>query len=116
MPAWPGNLQPYPLVADYEESAPDTMLRTEMDAGPAKLRQRFTAAARPISGSVVMKTKSELNDLDAFFVTTLKGGTLAFDWQDRNGVTRSYRFTAPPRYTFLEPDRIKVSMKLEIMP
>jgi hypothetical protein len=116
MAIWPGNLQPYPLVADYAESPPNTMLRTEMDSGPAIMRQRYVAGPRPISGSVVLRSKQELNDLDTFFVTTLKGGTLPFTWNDRNAVPRTFRFTAPPSYAFLEPDKIKVTMALEIMP
>lgn len=116
MASWPATLPPYPLVEDYAESPPNTMLRTEMDAGPAKMRQRYTAAPRPITGSVVLRSKLELEDFDTFFVTTLKGGTLPFTWNDRNAVPRTYRFTAPPSYAFLEPDKIKVTMALEILP
>jgi hypothetical protein len=116
MPSWPINLPQVLLVDGYQESPPDTMLITEMDAGPAKRRQRYTAGPRPISGSVILDSKAKLDTFDAFFVTELKGGTLTFTWADRNAVTQTYAFMEPPMYDFLEPNHIRVSMKLEIRP
>ena len=119
MPTWPTELQPYPLVSGYQEAPPNTAIRTEMDTGPAKQRRRYTAAPRTITGAVVLKTKAEVDVLDAFFVTTLQGGALSFDWQDRNGVTRTFRFVAGSdalTYEPIEPDRWRASMRLEIMP
>jgi hypothetical protein len=117
MPAeWPFSLPQVLLVEGYTESPPNTMLITEMDAGPAKRRQRYTAAPRPISGAVILSSKDQLNDLDEFYVTELKGGTLTFLWQDRNGDDQTYAFLEPPVYEFIEPDKIRVAMKLEIRP
>jgi len=116
MPTWPATLPQVLLVDGYAESPPNTMLRTEMDAGPAKMRQRYTAAPRPISGAVILDSKAQLNTFAAFFVTDPKGGTLTFTWEDRDAVTRTYAFTATPAYEFLEPDMIRVVMTLEIRP
>lgn len=119
MATWPATLQPYPLIEGYAESPPNTGLRTEMDAGPAKQRQRYTAAPRRITGAIVLRTKAEIDILDAFFVTELKGGTLPFDWQDRNGTTRTFRFVVGDdalTYGPVDPDQWKARMRLEVLP
>jgi hypothetical protein len=114
MPSWPINLPQVLLVDGYTESPPNTMLITEMDAGPAKRRQRYTAGPRPISGSVIVDSKAKRDTVDAFFVTELKGGTLTFTWADLNGITQTYAFMEPPVYNAIEPNVYRISMKLEI--
>jgi len=57
-----------------------------------------------------------LDTIDAFYITTLKGGTLTFAWEDRNGASKTYAFVEPPKYEFIEPEKIKVALKLEIRP
>ena len=119
MPSWPTSLMPYPLIVGYQETPPVTAIRTEVDVGPAKQRQRYTAAARRVNGTVTLRTKAEVDTLDTFYTTTLKGGSLTFEWTDRNGVTRTFRFVAGPealRYEGVDPNHWNAHMQLEVLP
>ncbi len=118
MPAWPATLPDEPLLAGYRERAPKTALRTEMDAGPAKQRNRFTAGVRPF-GFTMDLTRAQVDTLDAFFITTLEGGTLAFDWtHPRTLAAVSFRFVAieTPEYTAVSQQDWRARLKLEILP
>jgi hypothetical protein len=119
MPTWPASLMPYPLVTGYQESAPVTAIRTEMDTGIAKQRQRYTATPRRVTGAVTLPSKADLDTLYTFFTTTLSGGSLSFDWVDRNGAPCVYRFIVGPdalRWEPLDPERWLAHLQLEIMP
>lgn len=113
---WPATLPSYPLVEGYEERAPATMLRTEMDAGPAKVRRRFTAGVRVLTLEVGLTTE-QTETLDAFFVDTLQGGTLPFDWvHPRTQDPATFRFTAEPEYEPLGGEMWIAVLPLEILP
>lgn len=93
MAVWPASL-PQDLQASpgLDEQPPDVMLETQMDAGPPKARRRFTAGFRPIKGTVEV-TITQRNTLDDFFVNTLAGGTLPFDWKHpTTGAAATFRF------------------------
>ncbi len=45
-PVWPPSLPQRPLAQGFSEQAPDTLIRTQMEAGPPKVRRRFTAGIR----------------------------------------------------------------------
>ena len=116
---WPGTLPFRPLLDGYDEAPPDTALRTEMDAGPAKQRRRYTAGPRPVNASILVDSKAKLDIFDAFYVTTLQNGVLAFDWQDRNGATKTFRFIAGKdacKYEPVAPQVWAIRMKLEVLP
>jgi hypothetical protein len=116
MPAWPGTLPAAILVDGTQEQAPKNTIRTEMDAGPPKVRQRFTAGIRPIKGSLKL-TKAQVETLDVFYVTTLKSGSLRFDWtHPRTGAATEFRFTAPPSYTSQGQDTWTAQLELEVLP
>lgn len=116
MASWPGTLPQSPLLESYQETAPNGLLRTQMEAGPAKVRRRFTAAPRPFKFRVDLTT-AQVGTLDAFFLTTCAMGALAFDWlHPRTGASVSYRFVSPPAYTPADGDVWKADLDLEIMP
>lgn len=116
-PVWPASLPQDVLVEGYDEAMPDLALRTEMDAGPAKVRRRFTAGVRTFKVGSAM-TRAQVATLDTFFVTTVQGGALSFDWtHPRTQAAATFRFTRPPR-TAPEAggQRWRVELELEIMP
>lgn len=113
---WPASLPQYVLAAGYQEDVPDTAVRTAMETGPAKMRRRFTAAPRAIKCSVRLSL-SQKDTLDAFFESTLAGGTLPFDWEhpvSRAPVTM--RFTGRPVYAPRTSNRMDARLELEVMP
>jgi hypothetical protein len=83
-------------VDGYEEQLADTSLRTQMDAGPAKVRRRFTAGVTTFQVSLPMTT-AQVATFETFFSTTIAGGALAFDWvHPRTRAAVSMRIVTPP--------------------
>lgn len=114
---WPAA--PFPqklLVEGYQEQTPNIVVRTKMDAGPPKVRKRFTAGIRPITGSLDL-TAAQVATLDTFVMTTLKGGVETFDWtHPRTGAAASFKIVPPVTYTAMEPDVWRASLSLELQP
>lgn len=122
MAVWPGTL-PQRLLQNpgLTESPPDTRLETEMDAGPAKVRNRFTAAPRPIRGAIGL-TLAQRATLETFFITTLHNGVDRFDWiHPTTGSAATFRFKRTGEgpgivYRQAEPDYVVAELTLEIVP
>jgi len=116
MVAWPASLPQSPLIAGFEEDVPETALRTEMDAGPAKLRRRFTASVRPIKYPLIL-TETQVATLDTFYVTTMQAGTLPFTHtHPRTGAAINARFTKAPKYQPFKDDLWTTILEWEILP
>lgn len=117
MSAWPGSLPQSNQLRGFQEVPPKTALRTSMDVGPAKMRQRFTANVRDIK-LIFILTKAQVEILDDFFTSTLSGGALIFTWvHPRTNAAINVRFKGPPTYTILSGDDVwQATMEWEIMP
>jgi hypothetical protein len=119
--AWPGALPSLPTYVGSSETPPDTTLRTPMDAGPAKVRRRFTSGPRVLPIRLVM-TATQLNaatpnGFDAFFVTDTSGGADEWTWTNpRTGGAVTMRFVGTPTYVNLGGTAWEVSFTVEILP
>jgi hypothetical protein len=115
--AWPAALPQRVQATDYEEQQPETLLRTQMDAGPAKVRRRFTAAPRPLRVALRM-TREQVELLEAFVRDDLMDGALPFTWvHPRTEVLATLRLTAP--YVLVPQARglrWRVLLQLEVLP
>lgn len=78
MPSWPATL-PAIEKEGYSETPPDTSISTTMEAGPPKVRRRASAGVRKLIAPLTL-SKAQTQILDDFYVTTLAGGVLPFDW------------------------------------
>lgn len=118
MAAWPGTLPQLVGWSGYQRRIQDTRIRTNMDAGPPKVRSRFTARVDQQDLPVVHFTKAQWVLLDTFYTTTLAQGTLPFDMTDPlTNTTKSFRFVKPPVFgQMLGPDTIPVTLPLEVLP
>ena len=116
VPSWPTTLPQQLFVNGYSQSFAETTIKSEMDAGPAKVRRRFTAGVEPVSGTMLL-TETQLGYLRTFFVDTLLGGSLRFSWTKPPAHTTAceMRFTAPPSWTKVEGD-YEVNLSLEVLP
>lgn len=117
VPAWPAALPQTLFVGGYGQTYPNVTIKSDMDAGPAKVRRRFTAGVEPVSGTMLMDA-TELAALDTFYNTTLLGGSLRFSWTKppAHSVACEMRFTEPPTWTAIEPGMYQVSMSFEVLP
>jgi hypothetical protein len=116
MPTWPVTLPAAPLLEGFREATPDTVLRTEMEQGPAKLRQRTTAGVRTLSVGYLLSA-AQVATLETFYLTTLSGGAAAFDFtHPRTGAGVSCRFVRPPEYAAVNGNYFRAALELEILP
>ncbi|MCK6475317.1 MAG: hypothetical protein L6Q35_00630 [Phycisphaerales bacterium] len=118
---WPVSLPTAMRIRDLNGAFGAGMIRTQMDAGPAKQRPRFTAAPAPYSGSMLM-SGTQLQTLLSFYRTTLVMGADSFEWTDPlTGSAAMVRMTAPPRVTSLAPlaggdEQWQVNLDIEVLP
>jgi len=117
MVAWPASLPQKLMRAGFSEAPANTLLRTEMDAGPGKVRRRNTAGIRPVQGKITV-TKAQLTTFKTFYNDTIQGGALRFNWDEPLDDTASVemRFTKEPSWSELGPDVFQISLELEILP
>lgn len=115
-PIWPETLPSAPLASGFMETLPDTTLRTQMDMGPAKTRQRTTAGIGKLSLGFLL-TAGQVAVLRNFYQTTLSGGSLRFQITHPVTAENIYcRFLKPPAPAAVSPARFKVLLELEVLP
>ena len=115
---WPSGL-PQCVRTNYTETQGVLLLRTPMDAGPAKMRRR---GQKPTMLNVTFTmSNSELSTLENFAKNTVKG-TARFGFPEpRSGNIIEVRFSPSGdgdlySLAYLGPNLFTVSMTLEVLP
>lgn len=78
---WPSKL---PLVLRLDGltgQKENNVVRTQMDAGPAKVRRRYTVSSKRFDGSIIV-TEAQREILEYFYDHTLGSGALRFVMRD----------------------------------
>lgn len=121
MVAWPASL-PQSAYLPVVDSRQKAVLRTSMDSGPAKVRQRFTAAIRHLDFEMVFDGDQRAT-FDTFFATTISEGAVSFDFPDPvSGDTVSVRFREPVSWQQMQTGATAAErawrgkMKIEVLP
>src|SRR5262245_36088936 len=117
---WPASLSQSARVIGFELALPATSIQTPMDAGPPKTRRRFTAAPILWTTELVFD-RYQASVFTGFFVDTLQGGSLPFDWKHpQTGIFCSMLFRdpgqAPPKFTALDAGIYACVLNLLILP
>jgi hypothetical protein len=116
MATWPSALPNDPLKQAYEETFQDQTLRTKMDAGPDKVRRRFTAGARYFRMPLRL-TKDQVEIYLTFWETTLSAGSLPFDWtHPRTKGAAEFMFMGPPKISDAGGNKFLADANMEILP
>jgi hypothetical protein len=115
-PTWPASLPDAPFAGTSREGGEDpAVLRTETEAGPAKMRRRYTAQVHrwPVT---LRLTTAQAQTLDDFYHNTCQR-VLPFDWVDvLYDATTTYRFLEKPALTALGAGNWQVRFLLEQLP
>lgn len=82
MIVWPADLPQRVLAPSYSEGLGDGRLRTQMEAGPMKVRRRFSAVARPVSASFRVSPDGKAR-IERFWWEEIGGGSLPFLMPDQ---------------------------------
>lgn len=111
MADWPNTLPQVPLRAGYQNNLVDTVIRSNMGYGPAKLRQRTTSIMR--SGQFQM----HLDDAQKLILDQFYDDNMALPWTLAwPAPATQYRFTAPPQYQEITCDLWVVAVAAEVLP
>jgi hypothetical protein len=120
MDVWPATLPEFGAGTSIQDD--ESRLTSSMDAGPASVRNRFTAITKSVKTSMVM-TGAQIAIFNTFMRTTLKFGSLSFTWVNPvTGASETVRFKKNPEWTCVRPSadvnsRLwSGSMELEILP
>lgn len=112
---WPSELPTCPET-QYSESYKDNVIRSDMDAGMQKMRQRYTRQQRLLSLSYLL-TDSQLSTFSTFF-NNIKGGSLPFNFTDPVGggaiVVRLTKAVNGP--TYVTKNLWRVQFEAEVLP
>ena len=113
---WPIELPQSPLIRGYNKTKLDSRLTTNVDAGPPKVRNRFTAVPANIRLNLVID-KEQMQVLENFYYTTLNNGVRLFEWVDpRTNQIKTYRFLSPYTENPISGDLYDVVLELEEQP
>lgn len=113
--AWPGSL-PQNQFYGLRDRRSDATLRRTNDIGPADVRQRFSSASR-FMGVPIKLTNAQRSTFDTFFITTLREGSLAWDWTDPvDDASVEFRFLPPPPEWEMRAGYWVATMNLELLP
>lgn len=121
MADWPAGL-PQRLLEGATVVDDESRAISDMDSGPSSVRNRFTAITQTAKGSMVL-TGAQLETFYTFFRTTLKHGSLSFNWihpftEDACVI----RFKKKPEWACVKSDPntdarlYQAQMELEIQP
>lgn len=116
MATWPASLPQSVQQQGYGEPFGNTAIRSEVDKGPAKMRQRFTAAISNFNITMILTT-AQVATLETFYITTLAGGTAQFTWVHPRtaAAVTTMRFVKPPQISALGAN-YTAAMALEVLP
>lgn len=121
MASWPGTL-PQTILATATRTRQSGRVRSSMDSGPAKQRQRLTAVTKNYDAQIIL-TGAQLTTFNTFYETTIGNGTDSFTWTDPfTGSSETLRFREDPQETILKPDATandrlySVTLPLEVLP
>ncbi len=116
LPAWPSAL-PRPLASGYAVTSGSAVLRTTMDTGAARQRQRFTTVPDQAQWTVHL-TAAQFAILEAWYVYKLHRGADWFTVQLKSGhadSTVTARLLAEPlKGDYLAKDTWRVALKVEL--
>lgn len=115
MAAFPITL-PDPLIDGYSGSQDQAFIRTEMEAGSVRQRQRFSAANTQMEMNWIFNA-SEMATFKTFFDTTINRGSDWFTISLNVGAgNTSYeaRFAKPYQFSYVDGGYWRVSGTIEV--
>lgn len=78
---WPDSLPQVLILDGLNAKKRSSVVRTKMDAGPAKQRRRYTVSHKDFKGSIVV-TENQREILEDWYDNVLGGGVLRFVMKD----------------------------------
>ena len=99
----------------WDEQDDEVVIRSEMEDGSVKVRQRFSNVRRYISASVVLEV-SDYYLFKDWYRNWCKHGVYASFVKEPDGTDVIVRFTQSPRIRWLATNAVEVSASFEDLP
>lgn len=117
MPTWPSTLPQFALRDGYSEGFKSTVIRSQMDTGHTKRRQRFINSPESLT-VVIPLDNAEILIFKNFYQDELANGALSFTYpHPRLSGNVTVAFTADPEPLQSEgATTYLLKMQLEILP
>lgn len=112
---WPVSLAQSFLYGDFTEMPLDNIIVSDTDAGPPKIRKRFSGKMPTMAGSIQLINSTQYDDLMNFYYGEAEEGANYFTFPDQHGTNRLWRF-AELKITPMGPNGWKAQIKLEAKP
>lgn len=114
---WPSFLQQLLNADSFNVEFGDTVIRSDNEIGPQKVRRRFTKPVDTYTASINV-FQSDMVAFRQFFNTTLNGGATSFYFVDPlTNVTEVFRFSKPPQISPLgSAGHYRITMNWTKMP
>lgn len=114
--SWPISLQEKLSVANFGIEYGEATIRSDMDVGLAKVRNRYTKSIDVINGSIYADL-TEVQTFENFYKDTLVNGSLIFTFPDPiTQIDTDFRFKGPPRITPLGGIEFSITFQWEKLP
>lgn len=111
---WPKELPQMMRLEGLTGKRHSSVVRTEMDAGPAKARQRYTVATKTFSGSVIL-SEEERRIFEQWYKINLGAGVLRFQMMHpQTGEYKEFRFAEDYQENSAD-GKWEIQMQLEMM-
>jgi hypothetical protein len=116
-PVWPVSLPQGAFINSWQEEPADGKVLFQVEVGPSKTRRRISKPGRLIDHSIIMTTTQRAT-LFTFYETTIKGGSLEFDWIHPidGGAAVTWMFEEAPKFQPLSGKLWQATYKLRLMP
>lgn len=116
MITWPDSLQQNVNADSFTFTPGETVLRSDVDVGPAKVRRRTTRSVDTMQATINLPLNL-FSVLDQFYRTDVNGGASAFQFvHPISRLPVTVRFTKAPVYTPLGGIEFQAALELEILP
>lgn len=114
MPAtWPVSIQQLLNESGFSLQVGNTVLRSDMEIGPAKVRRRMTKSNDILSATIILN-HSEYHTFYTFFDVSLNGGATSFNFAHPiTGVLTEFRFRKEPVFRSIGGGNFEVAMEWE---
>jgi hypothetical protein len=112
---WPASLQDKLNQASFSYAFGETLIRSTVDVGPAKVRRRFTKGIDVLTCSILLKNASEYSIFYNFYDSTLNGGVNRFEFvHPITGVLSEFRMIKAPSLRLIGGSVYELSMEWEL--
>lgn len=115
-PEYPAGFPEFLELDGLSFDQADLVVRSQLDNGTPQMRRRSAAGSRVIPAKLPPLTSAQVDDFEAFFDGTLKGGCMPFRWlHPRTREPQILRQVPPYQIAALSGGLFGVSLQLETL-